>query len=161
MAARGEKCPDCGLKRGHKPGCVRANACPECGYTTGHDGHCPHAANTVQERVVALDEKRARKERTVVDGQSADVVFDGKTGGPLDGPQQQELITVSVEELLDTLATELAIRQRYANERDKWQKKVKAADENIDKVTKALADRGHLKESIMQRLDAVLPEARE
>lgn len=160
MAVRADKCPDCGLKRGHKPGCARAAACPHCGSTVGHAQECPNAYNNRQERKVAPEEGRSRRARAVVDGQDAEVVLDGATGGPVSSngePHQQTLIEVSIDELLDTLATETAIRQRYANERDRWGKRVKNSDDNIAKIVKALQDRGHLKKAIMQRLDVELP----
>lgn len=153
MAVKGVACESCGQKRGHKPNCVHAAKCPECGYTNGHAGNCPHAYTQQRERETADEAKKNRQERTLVDGEEA-VVLNGKTGAPM---SEQELIVVPIEELLDTLTTQMAIRARYETQREFWAKKVKTANDSIGKVVQALSDRGHAKDNLLERLEAELP----
>lgn len=128
-----EKCNACGLKKGHRPGCVNAEPCKECGMTLGHDFDCGQAPDAAQERIVANDE--AGRRRTTVDGAEAEIVISGTTGEPI------PLLEVPQEELIHSIATkrEEIVAQKRVAKREK--DKLSNLELQLDAMVDALCER--------------------
>lgn len=126
-----KKCPSCGLKGKHAPGCTDAG-CEYCGMQIGHADECPSNPERATRCEAAIEDSRCDKDAsadtngtmtwgypddfteeekaeassefaTTVDGKEAKVVLDGTSGAVVDG-EQQELIKTPLADRVRAIA---------------------------------------------------------